>query len=446
MRKTTPLFFCATCLVGFFLCSCSNPQKAAKGELKQREYRFTSDDFLRAAGKGDIEAVVLFGRAGMKVDALDARKRTALMEAAKAGKLDSTKLLLNAGANPHLKDLYARDSLMEAAAVGQVEIVDLLLGQGVSPTARDDAGWTALSLGAYHSHDDVVNTLVTRATQRQLGEALLLSAASGNVRSADYVIKRGASVESRSVQHLTPLMVAADKGHPDMVQYLLTQRADTSARGKVGVTALSLAKENRHDEVVKILERNEALRKATVISGKTLSPEEIAKRDLVALNGSTIRSEFTTTTKKVMDAFKIHDYQERSLPVALSSVESDHAMMRRLGANDALEMKISIGQIIPGTKYRLEEVQPKEVQNRVLISHIETGARHLLNKDRLLEVKDKTVVLISPQSRYRFVAKSGDIFKTVSKQNVERQYQVVGLSSSSLTLRDVAGKELFEIR
>ena len=155
-----------------------------------------------------------------------------------------------------------------------------------------------------------------------------------------------------------------------------------------------------------------------------------------------------------MAAFQLHDYQERPLPVALNAVGSDYAVMRRmLGGGEVSDVRIQSGQLIPGTNYILDAIQPPVrlpekpmAQFRVRIKNSQTGARHLLNKEKTIGLKDRTAVLVSPQSRFRFVAKPGDLFTTVSSTLIERRYEVLSLSKSEVSVRDLDGNGVFVIR
>lgn len=100
-----------------------------------------------AAGEDDDPAVVqLLLRHKARVDARDARGRSALLEAIAAGHAAIVRALLDAGASPLLTDAEGRNALLEAAASPNPAVLPLLAGKRLDPAATDLGGRNALSL------------------------------------------------------------------------------------------------------------------------------------------------------------------------------------------------------------------------------------------------------------------------------------------------------------
>ncbi|TBR13567.1 MAG: hypothetical protein EPO46_02415 [Lysobacter sp.] len=100
---------------------------------------------LAAAGSEDDDpaGVVLLLKSKARVDARDAKGRTALHVAAHAGHETIVATLIEAGADPALADATGRTPLMDAAGGGHLDIVEQLLSQlpdgGAAQAVRTDA-------------------------------------------------------------------------------------------------------------------------------------------------------------------------------------------------------------------------------------------------------------------------------------------------------------------
>lgn len=104
---------------------------------------------LLAAASGDDDdpaGVQLLLKHKAKVDARDARGRSALLEAIAAGHAAIVQALLDAGASVDAADGEGRTALLEAAASPNPAILPLVLARGPSPSARDIAGRNALAV------------------------------------------------------------------------------------------------------------------------------------------------------------------------------------------------------------------------------------------------------------------------------------------------------------
>jgi ankyrin repeat protein len=70
---------------------------------------------------------------------------------------------------------------------------------------------------------------------------------------AEYFVSKGADIELRDKNGLTPLILAAICNHGEMVDLLITAGADMEARDENGSTALIHATLNDHNAIVKRL-------------------------------------------------------------------------------------------------------------------------------------------------------------------------------------------------
>lgn len=110
----------------------------------------------------DVEGVRMLLKARAGVNAVDARHRSALMEAASEGHEQIARVLCAAGADVSLTDKRGSTALMEAARAGAVGIVQLLAEAQPDARVRDSHGRDALTLACQspHAHAETIRALL----------------------------------------------------------------------------------------------------------------------------------------------------------------------------------------------------------------------------------------------------------------------------------------------
>ncbi len=167
----------------------------AKGRIPFKAF---PDDPIRAAYRGDVEAVRLF---------------------------------IDEGFAPNSGNEVGYTMLMAAARGASQLVIRTLLSKGASATIADTRGFTAM-------HWAVAQSTTESGRQVACVRALLDAGADPNARSLD-----GG----------TPLMNAAWFGDPESVEELLRRGADRSAADDEGRTARDLAASRRHNRVLELL-------------------------------------------------------------------------------------------------------------------------------------------------------------------------------------------------
>lgn len=111
----------------------------------------------------DVEGVRLLLKHRATVNAVDARHRSALMEAASEGHEQIARVLCASGADAGLVDHHGSTALMEAARAGAVGIVQLLAEAQPDARVRDSHGRDALTLACQspHAHAETVRALMS---------------------------------------------------------------------------------------------------------------------------------------------------------------------------------------------------------------------------------------------------------------------------------------------
>ena len=124
------------------------------------------EEYLRAAGCGNVKQAHDFLAQGMEVDATNHVGYTALMAAARSYRVEMVRLLLEAGADP-TKTFEQGNSVLHCA-IGetpsqpekQAECVRILLQYGASPDVENELGITPLMNAAWFGCTLIVEELL----------------------------------------------------------------------------------------------------------------------------------------------------------------------------------------------------------------------------------------------------------------------------------------------
>lgn len=225
-----------------------------------------------AVYRDDLQMVDLMIGAGAKVNVANDLKITPLYLAAANGNAAIVERLLKAGANPDTPSETGVTPLMEAARTGSAGAVRSLLAQEAKVNAKEtDRQQTALMWAAAQKHPEVTRILLDRGAdvhartgsrnlsvmdsgQRRVKQAkdgamvietggstaLFFAAQSGDVESAQMLLKAGARVNDTASDGDSALVRAAFTGNGAVARTLLEAGADPNAAG-IGYTALHAA-------------------------------------------------------------------------------------------------------------------------------------------------------------------------------------------------------------
>jgi ankyrin repeat protein len=188
---------------------------------------------IRAAGRGDLNAVRRAHLRGASVRARDDRRRTALVAAAYGNHLDVARFLISAGADVNAKDATVQSAyLISTAEVGDdPRLLSLTIANGARINDKDSFNGTGLIRAADRGYPRIVRRLlredididhVNRLGWTALHEAIILGDGSRRYeRVVLLLVDAGADVDLRSqTDGITPLQHARSRGYEGMADIL----------------------------------------------------------------------------------------------------------------------------------------------------------------------------------------------------------------------------------
>ena len=268
--------------------------------LERSGIRFSSQEFLNEVSKNNEEAVDLFVKAGVGLDAMNEKGQTALMLAAEKGNVKILRTLakLNAPSLNHA-DKSGNTALMTAARQGQenivkalvesgadvnymvpsndgaasalqaaldtadfkeehMRVIQYLLQKGADVKGRNKAGQFPLQFAVDHGNTEIAKVLFEHGADvndadLKGGFALLTAACNGYPRLITLLAEHGANMKMALPDGQTPLMCAVKAGQADTVRALLEKGVPVNAKTSSGVSALTEATRSGALEVIKLL-------------------------------------------------------------------------------------------------------------------------------------------------------------------------------------------------
>ncbi|XP_034993677.1 poly [ADP-ribose] polymerase tankyrase-2 isoform X3 [Zootoca vivipara] len=235
-----------------------------------------------AAGYNRVKIVQLLLQHGADVHAKDKGDLVPLHNACSYGHYEVTELLVKHGASVNAMDLWQFTPLHEAASKNRVEVCSLLLSYGADPTLLNCHNKSTIDLAptpqlkerlAYefkgHSLLHAARESDAARVKKHLSletvnfkhpqtheTALHCAAASPYPKRkqiCELLLRKGANINEKTKDFLTPLHVAAEKGHNDVVEIALKHEAKVNALDNLGQTSLHRAAHCGHLQTCRLL-------------------------------------------------------------------------------------------------------------------------------------------------------------------------------------------------
>uniref|UniRef100_A0AAQ4PFW4 Poly [ADP-ribose] polymerase n=1 Tax=Gasterosteus aculeatus aculeatus TaxID=481459 RepID=A0AAQ4PFW4_GASAC len=218
-----------------------------------------------AAGYNRVRIVQLLLQHGADVHAKDKGGLVPLHNACSYGHFEVTELLLKHGACVNAMDLWQFTPLHEAASKNRVEVCSLLLSHGADPTLLNCHSKSAVDMAP-------TPELKERLTYEFKGHSLLQAA-----READMAkVKKTLALEIIGFKHPqtneTALHCAVASPHPkrkQVTELLLRKGANINEKNKDFMTPLHVAAERAHNDILEVLQKHGAKVNAVDTLGQT---------------------------------------------------------------------------------------------------------------------------------------------------------------------------------
>ncbi|XP_053307185.1 poly [ADP-ribose] polymerase tankyrase-2 isoform X1 [Spea bombifrons] len=235
-----------------------------------------------AAGYNRVKIVQLLLHHGADVHAKDKGDLVPLHNACSYGHYEVTELLVKHGACVNAMDLWQFTPLHEAASKNRVEVCSLLLSYGADPNMLNCHNKSAIDLAPTPqlkerlSYEFKGHSLLQAAREADLARlkkhlsleivnfkhpqthetALHCAAASPYPKKkqvCELLLRKGANVNEKTKDFLTPLHVASEKAHNDVIEVLMKHDAKVNALDNLGQTCLHRAAHCGHLQTCRLL-------------------------------------------------------------------------------------------------------------------------------------------------------------------------------------------------
>lgn len=170
---------------------------------------------------------------------------TSFAKAAKFDDVSEVKALLKQGVGPNITDSKGNPMLLLAVKDKSSGVIEVLLSdKRTDVDLSNKFGETPLMMAAIDGDLALVKLLVTKhkAMVDHIGwTPLHYACTKGQLEVAQFLIANGASVDSRSLNGTTPLMMAVQSDNEQLIKFLLDKGADLQLRNELGLSAIDFA-------------------------------------------------------------------------------------------------------------------------------------------------------------------------------------------------------------
>ncbi|KAG5855454.1 hypothetical protein ANANG_G00049220 [Anguilla anguilla] len=287
-----------------------------------------------AAGYNRVKTVQLLLQHGADVHAKDKGDLVPLHNACSYGHYEVTELLVKHGACVNAMDLWQFTPLHEASSKNRVEVCSLLLSYGADPTFLNCHNKSAIDLAptaplkerlAYEFRGHALLQAAREADLARMKKHLSLETISfrhphthetalhcaatspypKRKQVCELLLRKGANVNEKTKDFLTPLHLASEKSHNDVIEVLVKHEAKVNALDNLGQTALHRAAHCGHLQTCRLLLSSGCDPLITSLQG--FSPSQLGNESVqeILQQGAFVRN--SDTDRQLLEASKSGD-------------------------------------------------------------------------------------------------------------------------------------------
>ena len=215
---------------------------------------------LFAALGGNRQVVEFLVEKGADINARNEQGRTILHTIARNGDKDMVELLISKGADVNAKANTGAATITpldHAVLSGHADVAAVLLDRGANPDARGYCGVMPLHRAAQKDRTDLARLLLDHGADVNIKggsiEITPLHWAAAHAEVAEFLIAKGADVNAKDKNLITPLHRAALGSGSKVAKILIDKGADVNARDSRGRTPLHDAAGYGNDKMVELL-------------------------------------------------------------------------------------------------------------------------------------------------------------------------------------------------
>uniref|UniRef100_A0A8C2L3B2 Poly [ADP-ribose] polymerase n=1 Tax=Cyprinus carpio TaxID=7962 RepID=A0A8C2L3B2_CYPCA len=289
-----------------------------------------------AAGYNRVHTVQLLLQHGADVHAKDKGDLVPLHNACSYGHYEVAELLVKHGAYVNAMDLWQFTPLHEAASKNRVEVCSLLLSYGADPNFLNCHNKSAIDLAptallkerlAYEFRGHALLQAAREADMARFKKHLSLetinfkhpltqetalhcvstSAYPKRKQICELLLRKGANVNEKNKDFLTPLHLAAEKSHNDIIEVLVKHEAKVNAVDNLGQTALHRAAHCGHLQTCRVLLSVGCDPLITSLQG--FSPSQLANESIQEILQEGAFTGNSDTDRQLLEASKSGDLE-----------------------------------------------------------------------------------------------------------------------------------------
>ncbi|XP_069467433.1 poly [ADP-ribose] polymerase tankyrase-2 isoform X2 [Ambystoma mexicanum] len=289
-----------------------------------------------AAGYNRVKVVQQLLKHGADVHAKDKGDLVPLHNACSYGHYEVTELLVKHGACVNAMDLWQFTPLHEAASKNRVEVCGLLLSHGADPTLLNCHNKSSIDLAPTPELKEQLpyefkgHSLLQSAREADIARikkivsleiinfkspithetALHCAAASPYSRrkqACEFLLRKGANVNEKTKDFLTPLHIASERGHNDVLEVVLKHDAKLNALDSLGQTPLHRAARCGHLQTCRLLLQSGC--DPSIVSLQGFTALQIGNESVQHILQENTESSNSDTDQHLLESAKVGDLE-----------------------------------------------------------------------------------------------------------------------------------------